>query len=126
MKPTEDAYKQHDRISHKPSTPNGVALGGLRSEFLGFTHRTPIKMITHLCSNSATLDDIDIQELTSTIDSALNSTKNPATKFKRNDKIEQQLEKVGISENPQHHLALFKAAIKHTGTTLLRMVSLLR
>ena len=69
---------------------------GLHSEHLGFIHRTPIKILNHLCSNGATLDYVDIQELISTMDNAWNPTKNPATKFERNDKIKQQLVKVGI------------------------------
>ncbi|KAL7476277.1 hypothetical protein ACHAW6_002153, partial [Cyclotella cf. meneghiniana] len=68
-------------------------LAGLHSECLGFTHHTPIKILNHLCSNGATLDNIDIQELIITMDNAWNPTKNPAT-----------------------NLALFKADVKRTGT----------
>ncbi|KAL7479609.1 hypothetical protein ACHAW6_005333 [Cyclotella cf. meneghiniana] len=68
-------------------------LGGLCREHLGFTHCTPIKILNHLCSNSATLENINIREL-----------------------IKQQLEKVGIHADPHHCLALFKATVKHTGT----------
>ncbi|KAL7480144.1 hypothetical protein ACHAW6_005850 [Cyclotella cf. meneghiniana] len=91
-------------------------LAGLCSKLLGFTHCTPIEMLTHLHLKGATLDDVDIQELISTMDSAWNPTKNPATKFEHDDRIKQQIEKVGIPANPQLCLAFFKAAIKHTGT----------
>lgn len=91
-------------------------LASLRSERLGFTHRTPIELLTHLRSNGATLDDVDIQELISTMDNAWNPTENPATKFERDDKFEQQLAKVGIPADPQRRLALFKAAVKRAGT----------
>ena len=90
-------------------------LAGLRSERLGFTHRTPIELLNHLRSNGATLDDVDIQELISTMDKAWNPTENPATKFERDDKIEQQLMKVGIPADPHRRLALFKAAVKRSG-----------
>ena len=70
-------------------------LAGLCSKHLGFTHHTPIELLNHLRSNGATLDDVDIQELISTMDNAWNPTKNPATKFECDDKIEQQLKKVG-------------------------------
>ncbi len=73
-------------------------------------------MLTHLCSNGATLDDVNIQELISTMDGAWNPTENPATKFERDDRIEQKIKKVGIPVDPQQCLALFKAAIKCTGT----------
>ena len=36
-------------------------LAGLCSKHLGFTHCTPIKLVNHLCSNVATLDNVDIQ-----------------------------------------------------------------
>ncbi|KAL7476306.1 hypothetical protein ACHAW6_002177 [Cyclotella cf. meneghiniana] len=68
-------------------------LTGLCSKCLGFTHRTPIEILNHLRSNSATLDDVDIQELISTM-----------------------LEKVGIPVDPHHRLALIKAAVKCTDT----------
>jgi hypothetical protein len=87
-------------------------LASLRSKCLGFTNRTPIKLLSHLRSNGATLDDIDIQELISTMDNAWNPTKNPATKFECDDKIEQQLKKAGISADLHHRLALFGAAVK--------------
>jgi hypothetical protein len=38
------------------------------------------------------------------------------SKFKHDDKIEQQMEEFHISLNPQHLLALFKAAVKIFGT----------
>ena len=91
-------------------------LAGLNSELLGFTHHTLIVKLTDLCSNGTTLHDVDIQELISTTDRAWNPTKNPATKFEQDDRIKQQLEKVGIPIDPQHRLALFKASIKCTGT----------
>jgi hypothetical protein len=91
-------------------------LAGMRSERLGFTHRTPIELLNHLRSNGATLDDVDIQELISTMDNTWNPTENPATKFARDDKIEQQLAKVGIPADPHRRLALFKAAVKRAGT----------
>ena len=91
-------------------------LAGLSSELLRFTHHKLIEMLTHLCSNSTTLDDIEIQELIGIMDSAWNPTENAATKFECDDKIEQQLKKVGIPANPQHRLALFKAAVKCSGT----------
>ena len=62
------------------------------------------------------LNDIDVQELIGIMDSAWSPTENPATKFERDDKIEQQIEKVGIPADPQCRLALFKAAVKHSGT----------
>jgi len=83
-------------------------LAGLRSKLLGFTHCTPIKMLTHLCSNCATLNDVDVQELISIMDSTWNPTENTDTKFKRDDKIKQQIVKVGIPADPQH-------AVKHAG-----------
>ncbi|KAL7474127.1 hypothetical protein ACHAW6_000119 [Cyclotella cf. meneghiniana] len=68
-------------------------LAGLCSDCLGFTHHTLIKILNHLRSNGATLDDVNIQELISTMYNAWNLTKNPSTK-----------------------LALFKAAVKRSGT----------
>ena len=91
-------------------------LAGMRNEHLGFTHRTPIELLNHLRSNGATLDNVDIQELISTMDNAWNPTKNPATKFECNDKIKQQLAKVSIPADPHRCLALFKAAVKWTIT----------
>eukprot|EP00804_Cyclotella_cryptica_P014408 CCRYP_004763-RA/>CCRYP_004763-RA protein AED:0.42 eAED:0.41 QI:0/-1/0/1/-1/1/1/0/247 len=90
-------------------------LAGLRSERLGFTHRTPIELLNHLRSNGVALDDVDIQELISTMDTAWNPTENPATKFKRDVKIEQQLEKAGIPANLHHRLAVFRASVKCSG-----------
>ena len=49
------------------------------------------------------------------MDKAWNPTENPATKFERDDKIEQQLVKVGIPPDPHCRLALFKAAVKRFG-----------
>ncbi|KAL7475506.1 hypothetical protein ACHAW6_001416, partial [Cyclotella cf. meneghiniana] len=68
-------------------------LAGLCSECLGFTHHTPIKILNHLHSNGATLDDVHIQELLSTMDNAWNPTENPVT-----------------------NLGLFKATVKRSGT----------
>lgn len=87
---------------------------GLQSELLCFTHHNPIEMLIHLRTNGATLQNINIQELTSTLDSARNPTKNHATKFKSNDKVKQQLTKVGVPLNPKHHgkcSGIFNAAM---------------
>eukprot|EP00804_Cyclotella_cryptica_P003006 CCRYP_006011-RA/>CCRYP_006011-RA protein AED:0.39 eAED:0.39 QI:0/0/0/1/1/1/2/0/328 len=54
-------------------------LAGLHSERLGFTHCTPIELLNHLRSNGAALDDVNIQELISTMDMAWNPTENLAT-----------------------------------------------
>jgi hypothetical protein len=72
-------------------------------------------MLTHLCANGATLDDVDVQELIRTIDSTWNPTENPATKFEHDNKIEQQLEKFSILLDPLNRLALMKAVIKCAG-----------
>ena len=50
------------------------------------------------------------------MDSTWNPTENLATKFEHDDKIKQQLKKVGIPADPYHHLGLFKIAMKFTGT----------
>lgn len=82
----------------------------------GFPHCTPIEVPTHLQTNGATLDNFDIQALISTIDSALNPTEDPATQFECDNKIEQQLKKIGIPPDLQHCLTLIKAAVICSGT----------
>eukprot|EP00804_Cyclotella_cryptica_P014668 CCRYP_012700-RA/>CCRYP_012700-RA protein AED:0.35 eAED:0.34 QI:0/-1/0/1/-1/1/1/0/213 len=67
-------------------------LAGMRNERLGFTHRTPIELLNHLRSNGATLDDIDIRELISTMDTAWN-TENPTTKFEGSTRSNNSLQR---------------------------------
>lgn len=74
-----------------------------------------MEMLTRLCTNGATHDDVNIQELNNTMDSSWNHTENPAPKFECNSKIEQKLKKIGIPPN-LWQLDLIKSAVKCSGT----------
>jgi len=93
-------------------------LAGLHSKLLGFTH---CSLYPNCNAHSpphygATLDNVNIQQLISTMDYAWNPTDHPTAKFKRHNKIEQQLKMFGILANSQCHLTLIKAAVKWLGT----------
>ncbi|KAL7489645.1 hypothetical protein ACHAW6_015928 [Cyclotella cf. meneghiniana] len=110
---TKDASRPPEQKSFKPLIPNGSQAFAANA-WASLTTHPSTSSTTH--SNDATLDNLNIQELISTMDNAWNPTKSPATKFEHDDKIEQQLEKVSIQADSQHCLALFKAAVKCTGT----------
>lgn len=72
-------------------------LEGIKSEILGFTNKRLKEFIDHLHLIGATLDNIDVSELTNLMNTPLDGMENPATKFARDDKYEKQLAKAGIT-----------------------------
>ncbi|KAL7474475.1 hypothetical protein ACHAW6_000449 [Cyclotella cf. meneghiniana] len=70
-------------------------LASIRSNLMGFIHCMPIKMLTNLCSNGTTLDNVSVKEFISTMDRAWNPTENPATKEERDRRNKQELAKLG-------------------------------
>ena len=90
-------------------------LEAIQSAMLGFTHVMPLAMLTHLQSSGVNLDFIDDTDLMTKLMTTWEVTENPATKFAHDDKIEQQLVKVGLMAQPALCLALAMSAFKATG-----------
>ena len=75
-------------------------LEGKKSEIHGFTDKTPKEKI------QAFVNDVDISKLTSLMNLLWDRSKNPATKFARDEKYEKQLKNFGIMVQPILSLAL--------------------
>ena len=63
----------------------------------GFTHVTPMQMLMHLQSRGEDLDCMDVKELMGKLAKLWEVMENPATKFARDNKIEHQLIKAGLT-----------------------------
>lgn len=79
-------------------------LEGIKSEILGFTHKSPKAKMNHLYLIRATLDNINVSELTNLMNMPWDGLDNPAKKFAKDNKYEKQLAKAVIAA--QHNLCL--------------------
>ena len=87
----------------------------IKSPTLGFMHKTPKEMLDHLQSGGTELNNDNIAELITKLNTPWEVNKNLATKFARDNKIEKQLAKKGIMAQLLVWLALAKSAFKVTG-----------
>ena len=90
-------------------------LGEIESETLGFTHRSPKEMLTHLRNNGADLDHLDVTQLTVELQKEWDMVEAPVTYFTRGDRYERQLEKAGQTKNPTLRLAFALATFERSG-----------
>jgi hypothetical protein len=64
----------------------------IESETMGFNHKTPIKILTHLRNNGRDLNHLDVTELIQQLQKDWDHIEAPATFFARGDKIEKQIQ----------------------------------
>lgn len=119
-KEQKEVFLTHEAVAHAIRTTivNCVDeewLAELRSETMGFNHRTPKEMLEHLRNNGGDLDHLDVTELTTKLQTFWDGIEAPATYFSRGDKIEKQLVKTGQTANPTLRLAFALAATEATG-----------
>jgi hypothetical protein len=62
----------------------------IESETMGFNHKTPIELLTHLRDHGGDLDHLDVTELIQQLQKEWDHIEAPATFFARGDKIEKQ------------------------------------
>ena len=77
-------------------------------------HKTPMEMLDHLCTGRAELNFMDVTKLMGKLTAPWDMTENPVTKFTRDNNIERQLVKAGITAQPNLCLALALSAAKST------------
>ena len=87
----------------------------IESETMGFNHKTPIEILTHLRNNGGDLDHLDVTELIQQLQKDWDHIEAPATFFARGDKIEKQLVKAGQAANPALRLAFGHATFEASG-----------
>ena len=80
-------------------------LSEIRNPHVGFNHKTPFELITHLEDVGGTIDFMDVAELQAELTKPWDQIEAPTTLFERGDKVEKQLEKAGIPAQPQLRLA---------------------
>ena len=87
----------------------------LKSDRMGFNHRTPMEILEHLRTHGGDLNHLDVTELIQQLQKEWDHVKAPATLFARGDKIERQLVKAGQAENPTLRLAFALATFEASG-----------
>ena len=87
----------------------------LKSDRMGFNHRTPMEILEHLRTHGGDLDHLDVTELIQQLQKEWDHVEAPATLFARGDKIERQLVKAGQAENPTLRLAFALATFEASG-----------
>eukprot|EP00804_Cyclotella_cryptica_P022255 CCRYP_017925-RA/>CCRYP_017925-RA protein AED:0.39 eAED:0.39 QI:0/-1/0/1/-1/1/1/0/386 len=87
----------------------------LKSETMGYNHRSPREMLDYLYHMGGDLDHMDIAELNQELLKPWDHVEAPATMFARGDKYERQLIKAGIAAQPAMRLAVALAAFQASG-----------
>jgi len=87
----------------------------LKSERMGFNHRTPLEILEHLRLHGGDLDHLDVTALIQELQKPWDNVEAPATLFARGDKIERQLVKAGQAENPTLRLAFALSTFESAG-----------
>ena len=87
----------------------------LKSDRMGFNHRTPMEILEHLRTHGRDLDHLDVTELIQQLQKDWDHIEAPATFFARGDKIEKQLVKAGQAANPALRLAFGHATFEASG-----------
>ncbi|KAL7501791.1 hypothetical protein ACHAXN_000023, partial [Cyclotella atomus] len=82
---------------------------------MGFNHKTPKELLTHLRTNGGDLDHLDVTELIQQLQKDWDHIEAPATFFARGDKIEKQLVRAGQAANPALRLAFGHATFEGSG-----------
>lgn len=90
-------------------------LAGIKNKYTGVSHLSIIDILSHLKTEGADLEDLDVEELNRKMNEAWSIDETPATYFQRMDEYEEQLAKAGIAAQPVLRLALFKAQVQATG-----------
>lgn len=87
----------------------------LKSERMGFNHRTPLEILEYLRAHGGDLDHLDVTELIQALQKPWDHIEAPVTLFARGDKIERQLEKAGQPKNPTLRLAFALSTFEASG-----------
>ena len=87
----------------------------LKSDRMGFNHRTPLELLEHLRAHGGDLDHLDVTGLIQELQKPWDNVEAPATLFARGDKIERQLVKAGQAANPTLRLAFGLSTFEASG-----------
>ena len=80
-------------------------LSEIRNPHVGFNHKSPMDLLTHLEDVGGVVDYMDVAELQAELTQPWDQMEAPTTLFERGDKVEKQLEKAGIPAQPELRLA---------------------
>jgi hypothetical protein len=90
-------------------------LSEIRNPHVGFNHKSPLDLLTHLDDVGGVVDYMDVAELQAELTKPWDQIEAPTTLFERGDKVERQLEKAGIPAQPELRLATSLCWFQHSG-----------